>query len=205
MMPAALGRFMLRLNGISIVNPNDGKWPEQYVLPTVTHTSNRDFPYGLYVRAAVGQYINFVGKSTLFKPPLGWFLTWMGGVPVVRTKRTNFVQSVADVFKTKKDFKLCIAAEGTRSKVTHFKTGFYFIAKEAGVPLVLCKFDLRGKRVIEFSEPYEITGDIRADFDHIYRFFDGAIGIVPENSFTYDPAVLDLLPGQDKGAAAGAK
>ena len=129
----------------------------------------------------------------------------VGGVPVVRTKRTNFVQSVADIFKNKKNFKLCIAIEGTRVKVDHFKTGFYFIAKEAGVPLILCKFDLRGARVIEFSEPYTITEDIRADFDHIYRFFDGAIGLVPENSFVYDPKVLDLLPGQDKGAGAGAK
>ena len=205
MMPAALGRFMLRLNGVRVVNPNEGNWPDQYVLPTVTHTSNRDFPYGLYVRAAVGQYINFVGKSTLFKPPLGWFLTWMGGVPVVRTKRTNFVQSVADIFKKKKDFKLCIAVEGTRAKVSHFKTGFYFIAKTAGVPLILCKFDMKGEGVIEFSEPYTITGDIRADFDYIYRFFDGALGLVPENSFVYDPKVLDLLPGQDKGAGAGAK
>jgi 1-acyl-sn-glycerol-3-phosphate acyltransferase len=205
MMPAALARFMLRLNGVRVINPNEGKWPEQFVLPTVTHTANRDFFYGLYIRAAIGEYINFVGKSTLFKGLLGWYLDWMGGVPVVRTKRTNFVQSVADIFKKKKDFKLCIAVEGTRSKVDHFKTGFYFIAKEAGVPLILCKFDMKGKGVIEFSEPYTITDDIRADFDYIYRFFDGAIGLIPKNSFEYDPKVLDLLPGQDKGAVAGAK
>ena len=204
-MPAALARFMLRLNGVRVINPNHGKWPPQYILPTVTHTSNRDFPYGIYLRAAVGEYINFVGKSTLFRGPMGWFLTWMGGVPVVRSKRTNFVQSVANIFKTKKDFRLCIAVEGTRAKVTHFKTGFYFIAKTAGVPLVLCKFDMKGKGVIEFSEPFHVTDDIRADFDRIYRFFDGAVGLIPENSFTYDPAVLDLLPGQDKGANAGAK
>jgi len=194
MMPAALGRFMLRLNGIGLVDPNKGKWPEKYVLPTVTHTSNRDFPYGLYVRAAVGQYINFVGKSSLFKWPLGPILRWMGGVPVIRSKRTKFVQAVADIFRERDEFRLCIAVEGTRKKVTHFKTGFYFIAKEAGVPLVLCRFDFKNRRTIEFSEPYHLTDDIRADFDYIYRFFDGAIGLVPENSFVYDPAVLELLP-----------
>lgn len=205
MMPPALARFMLRLNGVRVIDPNKGKWPAQYVLPTVTHTSNRDFAYGIYARSTVRENINFVGKSSLFKGVLGWYLKWMGGVPVVRSKRSNFVQSVADVFKTKKDFRLCIAVEGTRARVTHFKTGFYFIAKQAGVPLILCKFDMKGKGVIEFSEPYKITGDIRTDFDYIYRFFDGAVGVVPENSFVYDPQVLDLLPEQDKGAAAGAK
>ncbi len=201
MMPAALGRFMLRLHGISVVDPNVGKWPKKYVLPTVTHTSNRDFPYGIYVRAVIGEYINFVGKASLFKWPLGPLLRWMGGVPVIRSKRTNFVQAVADIFGERDEFRLCIAVEGTRTKVTNFKTGFYFIAKAANVPIVLCRFDFGNRKAIEFSEPYHLTGDIRADFDYIYRFFDGAIGLVPDNSFVYDPAVLDLLPEGDKTSA----
>lgn len=184
---------MLRINGMRVVDLNEGDWPEQYVLPTAPHTSNRDFPYGIYSRPVVNQYINFVAKDSLFKGPVGPILKWMGGVPVVRSKRTNFVDSVADIFKTKGDFKLCIAVEGTRKKVTHFKTGFYFIALKAKVPLVFCKFDF-GNRIIEFSKPYYLTGDIRTDFDHIYRHFDGVQGLVPENSFDYDPAVLDLLP-----------
>ena len=195
MLPAWFGRFMLRLNGVSVINPNErGKWPKKYVLPTVTHTSNRDFPYGIYVRAAVGEYIRFVGKSSLFRFPLGPILRWMGGVPVIRDRRTNFTQGVANIFREREEFKLCIAVEGTRAKVTHFKTGFYFIAKEANVPLVLCRFDFGNEKAIRFSEPYYLTDDIRADFDYIYRFFDGAIGLVPENSFVYDPVVLDLLP-----------
>ena len=198
MMPAALGRFMLRLLDVDVVDPNRGNWPKKYVLPTVTHTSNRDFPYGIYVRAAVGQYIRFVGKSTLFRWPLGPVLRWLGGVPVIRDRRTNFVQAVANIFRDREEFKLCIAVEGTRAKVTHFKTGFYFIARAAGVPLVLCRFDFGNEKAIRFSEPYYLTDDIRADFDYIYRFFDGAIGLVPENSFTYDPAVLDLLPSLEQ-------
>jgi len=184
---------MLRLNGVRVINPNEGKWPKKYVLPTVTHTSNRDFPYGIYVRAAVKQYINFVGKASLFKFPLGPILRWMGGVPVIRERSTNFVDAVAAIFRERDEFRLCIAVEGTRAKVDHFKTGFYYIAKTANVPLVLCKFNLGGG-TIEFSEPFMVSGDIRADFDRIYRFFDGAIGIVPELSFEYDPKVLDLLP-----------
>lgn len=192
-MPKWLAKLMLRLNGMRIVDHNEGNWPKQYVLPVVPHTSNRDFFYGLYSRPIIGEWINFVGKSTLFKWPLGPVLKWMGGVPVIREKRMNFVDSVARIFEERDEFRLCIAIEGTRSKVTHFKTGFYFIALKAKIPLVLCTFDF-GNGIIEFAKPYHLTGDIRKDFDHIYRHYDGVKGLVPENSFEYDPAVLDLLP-----------
>lgn len=184
---------MLRLLGMQIIDHNAGNWPAKYVLPVAPHTSNRDFPYGVYSRAIVGEYIRFVGKSTLFKWPLGPILRWMGGVPVIREKRTNFVDGVVNIFNERDSFKLCIAVEGTRSKVTHFRTGFYFIALKAKVPLVLCRFDFENGR-IEFSKPYHLTGDIRKDFDFIYRHFDGVKGLVAANSFDYDPAVLDLLP-----------
>lgn len=198
MMPAPLARFMLRLNGMRLIDPNAGNWPKKCVVPTVTHTSNRDFPYGLYTRAAAEQYIKFVGKSSLFRFPLGPVLRWLGGVPVVRERRTNFVDAVVDIFRQREEFKLCVAPEGTRSKVRRFKTGFYFIALKAEVPLVMCRFDFGNEKAIRFSEPYYLTGDIKADFDHIYRFFDGAIGLIPENSFVYDPKVLDELPTMDR-------
>lgn len=193
-MPAWFAHFMLRLLGVRFVDHNKGDWPKQYVLPVVTHTSNRDFWYGIYSRAILGEYINFVGKASLFNGPLGAYFKWMGGVPVVREKRSNFVESVAKIFEERDEFRLCLAAEGTRSKVDHFKTGFYFIAKEANVPLILCKFDFGNEGVIEFSKPFHLTDDIRADFDFIYRYYEGAVGLVPKNSFVYDPKVLDLLP-----------
>lgn len=196
MMPAWLARFMLRLNGMRVVDHNHGDWPKKCVVPTGPHTTNRDFPYGLYARAAVGAYIQFVAKSTLFKGPAGAVMQWLGGVPVVREKRTNFTQSVAQLFTEREELKLCIAMEGTRRKVDSFKTGFYWIARAAGVPLVFAKFDF-GNRVIEFSEPFYPTGDVRKDFDLIYRHFDGVRGLVGENSFEYDPGVLDLLTSEN--------
>ncbi|WP_246050271.1 1-acyl-sn-glycerol-3-phosphate acyltransferase [Neolewinella litorea] len=196
MMPAWLALLMLRLNRMRVIDHNNGNWPKKCVVPTGPHTSNRDFPYGLYSRAVVGKYIQFVAKSDLFKGPMGAAMQWMGGVPVVREKRTNFTQAVAKIFRERDEFYLCIAMEGTRKKVDRFKTGFYWIAKEAGVPLVFAKFDF-GNRVIEFSEPFYPTDDVRADFDFIYRYFDGVQGLVPENSFRYDPAVLDELPAAE--------
>ena len=193
MFPKWLAKTMLRLNNVEIVDRNNGDWPDQYVLPAAPHTSNWDFPYGIYSRPILNEPINFAAKDSLFKFPIGSLLKAMGGVPVIRSRRTNFVQAVAKIFKTKQDFKLCIAAEGTRKKVTHFKTGFYFIALEANVPLIFCKFDF-GNRRVEFTKPWWPTGNIREDFDYIYRQFDGVQGLIPENSFDYDPAVLDLLP-----------
>lgn len=188
MMPAWLAKFMLRLNGMKIVDHNNGNWPDKCVVPTGPHTSNRDFPYGIYARAAIGVYIRFVGKSSLFKGPLGVILRAMGGVPVVRNKSTNFVQSVANVFNERDQFHLCVAMEGTRSKVSKFRTGFYYIAKTAEVPMVFCKFDF-GNGIIEFSKPFYPTDDLKADMDFIYRHFDGVKGLAPENSFDYDPEV----------------
>ena len=193
MMPAWLARTMLRLNGVRVVDHNNGQWPPKAVVPTGPHTSNRDFPYGIYARAVVEKYIQFAAKSSLFKGPLGWLMQSMGGVPVVREKRTNFTQAVANIFRERETFYLCIAMEGTRKKVDRFKTGFYWIAREAGVPMVFAKFDFEHK-VIEFSKPFYPTGDVRADFDFIYRHFDGVKGLVAEHSFTYDAAVLGELP-----------
>ncbi|MEM9836558.1 MAG: 1-acyl-sn-glycerol-3-phosphate acyltransferase [Bacteroidota bacterium] len=200
MLPAFVGRAMLRLNGMRVLDRNEGQWPAKCVVAVAPHTSNRDFPYGLYVRAAVKQYIGFVGKASLFKFPLGIFLRAWGGVPVVRTKRTNFVQAVAQIFREKSEFRLCLAIEGTRSRVDKFKTGFYYIAKEAQVPIILCRFNF-GDGNIEFSKPFYPTDDFRKDMDFIYRHFDGIKGLVPENSFIYDPekAFAEVKPAK-KGA-----
>lgn len=185
-MPAWLGKLMLRLNKMDVKDHNNGNWPAKCVVAVAPHTSNRDFPYGLYARAALGINIGFVGKSSLFKFPLGPILKSLGGVPVERSKSTNFVQSVANVFKSRDEFKLCLAIEGTRSKVDRFKTGFYYIAKEAGVPIILTKWDF-GNRCIDFGAPFYPTDDAQADLEYIYQYFDGVKGIVPENSFEYDP------------------
>lgn len=193
MMPAWFARFMLRLNGMRLVDHNHGKWPAKCVVPTGPHTSNRDFFYGIYSRAAAGAYIQFVAKSTLFKGLAGVFMKTMGGVPVVREKRTNFTQAVAQLFADREALKLCIAMEGTRKKVDRFKSGFYWIAREAGVPMVFARFDFEN-RMIEFSKPWYPTGDVQADFDYIYRYFDGVVGLNVGNGFSYDPLVLGELP-----------
>ena len=127
-----------------------------------------------------------VGKSTLFKGVMGAVLKWLGGVPVVRSKRTNFVDSVAEVFTKIDQFLLCLAIEGTRSKVERFKTGFYYIAKAAGVPIVLAYMDF-GKKEVGMGEVFYPTDDVEADFAYIEQFYSGITAADPSK---YNPKMI---------------
>lgn len=175
-----LSRTFLNWAGLRIVR--EGRLPDKCVIPVVPHTSNWDFPVGLSVRNLLDEKIHFVGKDSLFRWPLGPIMRRLGGVPVDRSKRNNFVQAVADLFEQRKTFRLSMAPEGTRSKVDKLKTGFYYIALEAKVPIVLCAFDWQGGEV-RFSDPFMPSGDIEKDLEYIYSYFEGAVGFRPNKSF----------------------
>lgn len=173
-----ISRFILRLLGWKI----EGRYPFEIlklVLIVVPHTSNWDFPLGLLVRSALGIPGNFVGKDSLFKPPLGWLMRWLGGIPVDRSQRSHYVEQTVQLYKERKQVCLVIAPEGTRKKVDQLKTGFYHIAKGAGVPILMCKFDWEHK-IVGFSDPFYPTNDQEADFKVIYQYFKGVKGKIPE-------------------------
>ncbi len=183
-MKRAIYTLMMRIIGWGIINHNE-VMPDKYVVAVIPHTSNWDFPKGIFVRSIMGEDIRFVGKRSLFWWPLGPILKAMGGYPVDRSKNTNFVDAVAALFKEKKSFKICITPEGTRKRVEKLKTGFYYIAKKAEVPILLCRFDY-DRRVVEFSEPFWPTDDKEADFEFIHDYFRGIRGKYPEYSFLYE-------------------
>ena len=176
-----LSAWILQSLGWRVVKPDT--LPRQYVIAVVPHTSNWDFPLGLLTRNAMGEDIKFVGKASLFRWPIGGLFRWLGGYPVDRSQRNNYTEAVADIFRREPDFRLAIAPEGTRSKVDKLKTGFYYIAKAAGVPLLLCAFDY-DKREVRISEPFFPTDDTEADFAHIYDFWKGVQSKNPANSFS---------------------
>jgi 1-acyl-sn-glycerol-3-phosphate acyltransferase len=162
-----------------------GEFPTQIkkcVVPVVPHTSWHDFYIGILVRNVWRVEVNFVGKKSLFKAPHGWYFRWMGGSPIDRTKSTDFVTATAKVFDKKDVFRLALAPEGTRKKVQKLKTGFYYIAKAADVPIVMVAFDFDNKQVM-VSEPHYTTDDKEADFKIYEDFFRGVKGKIPENSF----------------------
>ena len=122
--------------------------------------------------------INFLGKDSLFKAPFGFFFRALGGAPVNRSESTNLVDAIVTIFNSRKEFRLGLSPEGTRKKVKKWKTGFYFIAKGANVPIVMATLNF-GKKEIKISEPYYITDNQEKDFQFFHSFFDGVEGKYP--------------------------
>jgi 1-acyl-sn-glycerol-3-phosphate acyltransferase len=151
------------------------------VIIAVPHTSWHDFYIGVLLRSVLGIEANFVAKKSLFNPITGWLFRAMGGSPVERKKNEKQVDAIARLFEEKDTFRMAIAPEGTRKKVTHWKTGFYYIAKKANVPILMFTLDFENK-VNRFSAPFYPTDDAESDFKCMTSFFEGVKGKVPENS-----------------------
>lgn len=149
---------------------------KKFILAVAPHARTIDFPIGLGARAATGIWVRYLGKSDLFKPPLGWLMRALGGYPVIRTERTNLVDSIVDIFNAHEEFSACIAPEGTRKDVTELKTGFYYMAVGAKVPIIFCGFDYP-RKAVDFSEPFYPTGNWEADKVVIARYFAGIQGV----------------------------
>ncbi len=148
------------------------------VLIIAPHTSNVDFLLSILARRILNVQINFVGKKELFKRPIGWDFKWMGGAPLNRNKAENKVQAIANVFAAHQEFRLAIAPEGTRKKVTSWKTGYYYIAITAKVPIISVRLDYKNK-VMGISEAFYPTGDITVDELKLRAYYIGISGKVP--------------------------
>ena len=151
------------------------------VIIAAPHTSWHDFYIGVLLRAVVGVKTNFIGKKELFVFPLGWFFRKLGGAPINRQANENKVEAIAKLFDQYDEFRMTLAPEGTRKKVKSWKTGFYFIAKQAKVPIIMFTLDFENKQN-KVSEPFYPTDDKEADFKFMRKFFEGVKGKVPEYS-----------------------
>ena len=149
------------------------------VVIVAPHTSWVDFVVGLLVRKIVGMQINFIGKKSLFKPPFGWLFRHLGGTPVNRFKNEDTVASISRIFDTGEEFRLALSPEGTRKKVKNWRTGFYYIAKAAKVPIVMVAFDF-GKKEVKISDPLWPSDDKNSDFKTYMDFYKGVEGKIPE-------------------------
>ncbi|MDC6389943.1 1-acyl-sn-glycerol-3-phosphate acyltransferase [Maribacter sp. PR1] len=148
---------------------------DKCVIIVVPHTSWWDFLLGLIIRKVWNEEINYIGKKSLFDSPFGWFFRWTGGAPIDRSKNSDTVSATVKIFKERKKFRLALSPEGTRKKVEKWKTGFYYIAKQAEVPIVLVAFDF-GKKEIKVSEPKWLTNNIETDFKTYAQFYEGVMG-----------------------------
>ena len=125
--------------------------------------------------------MNFVGKKELFNPIFGWYFRWMGGEPIDRSKSMNTVDQIVEIYNSRKEFRLAISPEGTRKKVKVWKTGFYYIAEKANVPIIPVAFDYT-KKEVQLNEAFYITGNIDDDLKVIKSKFEGVVGKVAEYS-----------------------
>ncbi|HZY81556.1 MAG TPA: 1-acyl-sn-glycerol-3-phosphate acyltransferase [Cyclobacteriaceae bacterium] len=152
---------------------------KKYLCCIAPHTSNWDFLVGVAARSILRiTGAKFLGKSQLFRAPYGWIFRAIGGIPVERTERHDMVEQVSAIIRNSDEFILAIAPEGTRRKVTKLKTGFWYIARSAGIPIVPVGLDFK-KREVVIGKPLYTT-DIDSDIHILMEFYRGITGRNPE-------------------------
>lgn len=161
----------------------NGTFPQdlkKYIIAVAPHTSNWDFLVGVAARSILHLHkARFLGKSSLFKPPFGWFFRGLGGYPVDRSKSHDMVEQVASIFNAHEKFVLAIAPEGTRKKVEKLKTGFYYIAKKVNAPIIPVGFDFKRKEIV-IGEPLLPGNDFDQDMQKLLSFYRNITGKNPE-------------------------
>jgi 1-acyl-sn-glycerol-3-phosphate acyltransferase len=170
---AAIGRFALGALRWKVVG--DIADHPKYVAIVAPHTSNWDFVVGLAARYALRLDASWLGKHTLFRPPFGWIMRRWGGIAVDRTASHDVVSQTVAAFSSRPRVFLVITPEGTRRQVSRWKTGFWHIARGAGVPILPIVFDWRD-RTIRIHPPFIPREDVDADVADLQRIYAGASG-----------------------------
>jgi 1-acyl-sn-glycerol-3-phosphate acyltransferase len=154
---------------------------QRCVLIGAPHTSNWDFPLMLMIVLKLRLRIFWMGKHTLFPFPFGWLMRWLGGIPIDRKASHNVVNETVRQYRENDELIVLIPPEGTRAKVDRWKTGFYHIAKNAKVPILLGYVDAENK-VAGFADFFTPTGDLEQDMLKIRQFYNEKTGIIIKNS-----------------------
>lgn len=172
-----LARFIFWVVGWKVT----GKIPNvpKMLLIGVPHTSNWDGAIFYVFSLAIRAHIKFIGKHTLFKPPFGPLMRFAGGIPVNRGTTINAVDQIVSAFDQSDRLAVIVAPEGTRSLTQYWKTGFYYIALKAKVPIVLGYVDFPRKEV-GLGPHFMPTGNITEDFKIIQAFYADKVGHHPE-------------------------
>jgi len=162
------GRTVLRMGGWRMT----GGFPDcrKVVIIAAPHSSGWDVVWGLAAKLGLGLGIEFMGKAELFWGPLGWFLRKLGGIPTDRQNPRGLARTMAARFAERDTLWLALAPEGTRRHAPRWKTGFWRIARAAGVPLQCVAFDYPNKAIV-VGPLLELSDDMAADLDRIARIY----------------------------------
>ena len=153
--------------------------PDKYIICLAPHTSNWDFIIGHLYSGANGIKSNFLMKKEWFFWPLGPIFKRVGGIPVWRSKHNSMTENLAQAAKDAKEFHLCITPEGTRSANPDWKKGFYYIALNAQIPILLYGLDYK-RKLIECTKSIIPNGDIENQMREIKIYFKDFKGNKPE-------------------------
>lgn len=173
-----LGHFVLNLFGWKTTGTIPPEIKKCIVI-VAPHTSNWDFFVGFFGYMTIGIKAKYLIKKEAFVFPLGPIVKALGGIPVDRSRSSNVVQQVGDMFKNEKELVITITPEGTRSLVNNWKRGFYYIAEHAKVPVVLGILDYR-KKIVGIGPVLYPTGNYEKDIREIEAFYMNATARHPE-------------------------
>ena len=172
-----IGYWLLKSSGWTW----EGEWPDlpKFVAIVAPHTSNWDFPVGIAAKWTLGFKARWWGKDSLFLPPLGWFMRANGGLAVDRRNSSKVVEKTIEGFHTQAQFALVLAPEGTRKKVTHWRSGFWHVAKGANVPICCVAFDWSRKVIRVGPTTMPVEDDPNDGIARIRRYYDNVQGKNP--------------------------
>ncbi len=176
-----IARRILHWKGWKIEGEEHARPLQKAVFALGPHTSNWDFIIAILVREATGIPSRYLAKHTLFRPPLGWLMRALGGYPVDRSRPQGLVRTVVDIFRKEPHFLLAITPEGTRKKVDKLRSGFYYIAREAQVPIVPVGLDY-GKKLVRFYTPIDPRRDRDEVLSEVTEIFRSHRGKYPHQS-----------------------
>lgn len=151
----------------------------KYVLIGAPHTSNWDFPLTMLAMASMGIRFSWVAKHSIFVFPIAGLFKKMGGIPLDRSYSGGFIDYIISLYEQHDELAIAIAPEGTRAYTDHWKSGFYYIAKGAGVPLAFGYIDYKNKR-LGISGGFVPGDDLEADMKKIAEFYADKTGKYPD-------------------------
>lgn len=157
--------------------------PSKCVICVAPHTSNWDFFIGLTFYKSIGGNPHFLMKKDWFFFPLKYILKAVGGIPVDRKKKSSLTDQMVDEFSSRDQFQLAIAPEGTRGKNAKWKSGFYYIAYNAHVPITLAYLDY-AKREVGIVANYYPTGNVDNEIEEIKKYYRDITAKHPERFST---------------------
>lgn len=170
--------LIFKLKGWKIVGtiPPDLK---KAVIIAAPHTSSWDFIFALAVRRLLNIKMHYLAKKELFTFPLKILLNNTGGIPVERSKRHSLTDQIIEKFNASEELLVALSTEGTRKQVDKWKSGFYYIALGANVPVLPGYLDYT-KKEAGFGAPIYLTGDVEKDLQEFKNFYQDKTGRFPE-------------------------